>query len=175
MASYFWINGRMNRLEWWAGTLCSTVLCIIVAVAAGYGGDPESMPASLAVIVLGVTAAMMWFNVCITIQRFHDRNKSGLWFFIGLIPVIGSLWILIECGFLRGSSGPNEYGDPAGSLSADALTAEIDGLRRGRSQAMRQVNSAGSMQRAAANTGNPGPGVGRTRGGFGRRGQNALH
>ena len=30
-----------------------------------------------------------------------------------LVPVIGSLWYLIECGFLNGTTGPNTYGpDP---------------------------------------------------------------
>jgi uncharacterized membrane protein YhaH (DUF805 family) len=29
------------------------------------------------------------------------------------LPVIGALWYLIECGFLRGTDGNNDYGpDP---------------------------------------------------------------
>jgi uncharacterized membrane protein YhaH (DUF805 family) len=32
---------------------------------------------------------------------------------IALVPVIGGLWYLIECGFLKGTTGPNNYGpDP---------------------------------------------------------------
>lgn len=32
---------------------------------------------------------------------------------VTLVPVIGSLWFLIECGFLAGTPGPNAYGpDP---------------------------------------------------------------
>jgi uncharacterized membrane protein YhaH (DUF805 family) len=35
------------------------------------------------------------------------------------VPIIGPIWALVECGFLRGTEGPNAYGpDPlAGSLS----------------------------------------------------------
>ena len=37
----------------------------------------------------------------------------GWWVLIGLIPIVGFWWVLIECGFLQGDDGPNEYGpDP---------------------------------------------------------------
>ena len=48
-------------------------------------------------------------------KRWHDRDKSGWWALLNLIPVIGTLWILIECGFLRGTYGGNRFGpDPLG-------------------------------------------------------------
>jgi uncharacterized membrane protein YhaH (DUF805 family) len=29
------------------------------------------------------------------------------------VPIIGAIWLLVECGFLRGTEGPNNYGpDP---------------------------------------------------------------
>jgi uncharacterized membrane protein YhaH (DUF805 family) len=47
------------------------------------------------------------------VKRYHDRNKSGWWILIVFVPVIGGLWYFIECGFLRGTPGPNTYGpDP---------------------------------------------------------------
>ena len=45
------------------------------------------------------------------IKRWHDRNKSGLWVFIHLIPVLGSFWCFIECGCLRGTRGTNRFGE----------------------------------------------------------------
>ncbi|MDF5188663.1 DUF805 domain-containing protein, partial [Vibrio parahaemolyticus] len=30
--------------------------------------------------------------------------------FVASISLICGLWILIECGFLKGTSGPNQYG-----------------------------------------------------------------
>ena len=36
----------------------------------------------------------------------------GWWVLIGLIPIIGALWLLIELGFLKGTDGPNRYGPP---------------------------------------------------------------
>jgi len=31
---------------------------------------------------------------------------------IGLIPIIGGIWLLIELGFLKGTDGPNRFGSP---------------------------------------------------------------
>ena len=48
-------------------------------------------------------------------KRWHDRDKSGWWSLIVLIPGIGGIWMLIELGFLRGTAGPNRFGsDPNG-------------------------------------------------------------
>ena len=46
-------------------------------------------------------------------KRWHDRDKSGWWTLIGLVPFIGAIWLLVECGILEGTRGPNSYGpDP---------------------------------------------------------------
>jgi len=46
-------------------------------------------------------------------KRWHDRNKSGWWSLILLIPIVGPIWMLVELGFLRGTEGTNNYGpDP---------------------------------------------------------------
>ena len=50
--------------------------------------------------------------IIVYIKRFHDRDKSGWWVLIGLIPIIGSIWLLIELGFLKGTPGPNRFGPP---------------------------------------------------------------
>jgi hypothetical protein len=51
-------------------------------------------------------------DVIVYIKRFHDRDKSGWWVLIWLIPIIGAIWLLIELGFLKGTPGPNRFGSP---------------------------------------------------------------
>jgi uncharacterized membrane protein YhaH (DUF805 family) len=48
--------------------------------------------------------------IIVHIKRFHDRDKSGWWVLIGLVPIIGAIWLLIELGFLKGTPGPNRFG-----------------------------------------------------------------
>jgi len=58
---------------------------------------------------------LTWTHLAVFVKRWHDRNKSGWWVLINLIPVIGWFWTLIECGFLEGTVGANTYGpDPKG-------------------------------------------------------------
>lgn len=45
-------------------------------------------------------------------KRFHDRNKSAWWQLVAAIPLIGTLWIFIECGCLAGTPGTNRFGFP---------------------------------------------------------------
>ena len=53
---------------------------------------------------------LAWTHLAVFVKRWHDRDKSGWWVLINLIPVIGWFWTLIECGFLDGTPGPNKYG-----------------------------------------------------------------
>ena len=66
-------------------------------------------------IVLIVPA--IWIDMAITVKRWHDRNKSGWMIFISLIPLIGPMWLLVECGFLDGTRGPNRFGESPKGLA----------------------------------------------------------
>jgi uncharacterized membrane protein YhaH (DUF805 family) len=81
------------------------------------------VPLFLTVIVVGVlvpppyfSAAMVpvllasWPSVAIGAKRCHDRNRSGWYQLIALVPFIGWPWLLIEFCFFRGTDGPNRFG-----------------------------------------------------------------
>lgn len=121
----FGFQGRTNRAKFW---LVAIALLVIEAIVLGIIGgsaamsdDPQQAVASLGpvagivLVILGL--AVTWITIAVGIKRFHDRNKSGVWILIIFVPVIGGLWYLIECGFLRGTPGPNDYGpDPLAAL-----------------------------------------------------------
>jgi len=73
-----------------------------------YGGDRFWFARSPVFDALALVA--VWMKLAVIVKRWHDRDKSGWWVLIVLIPVIGWLWQLIECGFLDGTPGPNKYG-----------------------------------------------------------------
>jgi uncharacterized membrane protein YhaH (DUF805 family) len=56
-------------------------------------------------------------GLAVAVRRLHDVGKSGWWYFIALIPIIGGIWLLILfC--TEGISGSNEYGpDPKENFS----------------------------------------------------------
>ena len=60
-----------------------------------------------------LTLALLYPSSCVSIKRWHDRNKSAWWGVVLLLSIIGILWLLIEPFFFAGTPGANRYGpDP---------------------------------------------------------------
>ena len=56
-------------------------------------------------------------GLAVGIRRLHDVGKSGWFYLIIFIPIIGIIWLLILF-FTEGTQGPNQYGpDPKGNHS----------------------------------------------------------
>ena len=111
---HLWISGRSSRAEWWRVHIFCGVLAVMFEHAmmsqlAPRNGimQPVSMLWPLA------TLALAWVSIAGVVRRFHDRGKSGWWALLYLLPGIGWLWILIECGFLPGKPGVTRAVNPA--------------------------------------------------------------
>ncbi len=64
------------------------------------------------------TLAILIPNIAITVRRLHDIGKSGWWYFIGFIPLIGWL-VMIYFLVQKSQPGDNQYGPhplPAGAV-----------------------------------------------------------
>jgi MFS transporter, MHS family, citrate/tricarballylate:H+ symporter len=59
-------------------------------------------------------------GLVVGVKRCHDLDRSGWFVLIGLIPIIGSIWLLIELGFLRGTVGTNRFGPEPGRIALAA-------------------------------------------------------
>lgn len=57
-----------------------------------------------------VSLLLLWPAIAVSAKRWHDRDKSGWWVLIALVPVIGWLWMLIDNGFRRGTPNANRFG-----------------------------------------------------------------
>jgi len=121
----FGFHGRANRAKFWLVALGIFVVEVIIFAALGgttaMSTDPQQAMANIGpgvgivLFVFGIVA--LWISIAVAVKRYHDRNKSGWWVFIVFVPIIGGIWYLIECGFLRGTPGPNDYGpDPLAAV-----------------------------------------------------------
>jgi uncharacterized membrane protein YhaH (DUF805 family) len=118
----FSFQGRINRAKFWLVHLGIFVVeAIVLSLMGGTAAIISGNYEQIIVVSGGATGAVwtivgvlaFWISLALEVKRWHDRNKSGWWMLIILVPVIGSLWYLIECGFLKGTTGPNTYGpDP---------------------------------------------------------------
>jgi uncharacterized membrane protein YhaH (DUF805 family) len=104
----FSFHGRCNRQQWWIGQLI-ILLPYLAATGMAEAVDASTQAkliATLCLIPLG------WIDLAISAKRYHDLGKSGLRQLLVLVPLIGTLWVVIELGFLRGSLYANRYGYP---------------------------------------------------------------
>ena len=49
-------------------------------------------------------------SLSVQVRRLHDTDKSGWWSLLGIIPLIGSIILLIMCVF-EGTPGTNRFGE----------------------------------------------------------------
>ena len=123
----FSFEGRITRSAYWLkftlpyivifGAL--TALGMMLAGPTDAYGMPMGPPSTAATIVNAITGLFglvaLWPSLAVAAKRWHDRGKSGWWTLIVLVPIVGSIWMLVECGFLRGTDGANRFGaDPLG-------------------------------------------------------------
>ncbi|MDR2731152.1 MAG: DUF805 domain-containing protein [Treponema sp.] len=105
---YTVIEGRARRREFWMFALASFIIGVIFAILAvipilGIIFSIASSLFYLATIVPGFTVG---------VRRLHDRDKSGWFILLMLIPLVGGIILLVWCA-MEGTSGRNKYGpDP---------------------------------------------------------------
>ena len=126
--SYVWFsfNMRINRKVFWLKGFLLLVLvqwafqlvflAINFALAAVL--DPEEIVLIISAVILGVpyVVFVIWADLAVNVKRCHDRDRSGWFLLIALIPIVGWIWLIVDLWFLKGTSGENRFG-------ADPLTA----------------------------------------------------
>ena len=103
-SNYVKFSGRAVRSEYWYWVLF-TVLGTIVA--------------GIIDVVLGISVMSGLFglatilpSLAVAVRRLHDLDRTGWWIFIGRIPLIG--WIILIIWYCsRGTAGPNRFGPNA--------------------------------------------------------------
>ena len=103
---WFSFEGRIGRSTFWLKYFLPWLgLNIVAAVIDAITGVP--------VVALVVGLVGIWVGIAAGAKRCHDRDRSGWFQAIALIPIIGAIWLLVELGFLKGSEGENRFGpDP---------------------------------------------------------------
>ena len=96
---------RARRSEYWYFALLNWAVSAVLTAFTRY--TDSSFP-SLLLSLWNIGVLLPGLGVCW--RRLHDTGRSGAWFFLNLIPVVGQIVLLI---WLCGDSQPgwNRYGD----------------------------------------------------------------
>lgn len=101
----FMYQGRASRSAyWWYALFAFIVYCVADGIFLGAIGHG----AGLALYFL-FAIAMLIVSLPLAVRRLHDTDRSGFWLFIGLIPIVGSIVILVFT-LMAGTRGPNRFG-----------------------------------------------------------------
>ncbi len=124
---FFSYSGRIGRMPYWLGTLVIAVIQYFVGMwlinlampgVMELVADNPKLTLEVfqeimlrTVVPVGIVSLIfMWPTYAIYTKRWHDRGKSGWWSLILFVPLIGGIWMLVECGFLAGTEGTNNFG-----------------------------------------------------------------
>lgn len=94
-------SGRSRRSEFWWFTLFSAVLSLVLGIVDRAIGSS----------ILGyvVSLALLLPTIAVTVRRLHDTGRSGLWYLIVLIPVVGAIILIVWCA-KDSEPEPNRFG-----------------------------------------------------------------
>ena len=151
LLNYVSFHGRTNRMRYWRLILAFWGVMIVFGLASSFVMSNDVLVGILALVMLPVFLGLSVALVANVVRRLHDRNKSAWWalLFMGvpvllllpselargtgavgaqaagallaLVSLPFSIWGFVELGCLRGTTGPNKYGDdPIGPIADPA-------------------------------------------------------
>ncbi|MDR1614023.1 MAG: DUF805 domain-containing protein [Campylobacteraceae bacterium] len=104
---YFDFNGRARRKAFWFFVLINFIVNIILSAI-------DSIIfvniIGFALLSLVYTLAILLPSIGLAVRRLHDIGKSGWWYLINLIPIIGFIWFIILAA-TDSQPGSNQYGE----------------------------------------------------------------
>ena len=109
-----WLDprGRIGRRTFWLqGVLVMCGMAVLLRALLDIARLPQEQ------VDEWVSLLLAWPALAISAKRWHDRDRSGWWVLVLLLPVVGVLWLLADNGFVRGSPGRNRFGEPPADLS----------------------------------------------------------
>ena len=93
LKKYIVFSGRARRKEYWYFVLFNTIIGFVLGIIEGLAGIAPGTEYSVLAILYSL--AVLLPGIGVSIRRLHDTGRSGWWLFIALIPLIGSIILLI--------------------------------------------------------------------------------
>ena len=107
LKKYAVFSGRAHRQEYWMFVLINTAVALALTFV-------DSQIGLMSKSGYGVLSGVYYLAIfvpalAVAIRRLHDTDRSGMWYLIALVPVIGPIALLVFC-VQDGNAGMNQYG-----------------------------------------------------------------
>jgi uncharacterized membrane protein YhaH (DUF805 family) len=100
LTQYVGFTGRARRSEYWYFALFGILVSIVLSFL--------QLATNTSWITTIVGLALFLPSLAVSVRRLHDTGRSGWWILIGLIPVIGTIVLIVF--YVQDSQGDNQYG-----------------------------------------------------------------
>ena len=109
LKKYAEFGGRARRKEYWMFALFNIVFFIVAIILDNVLGT------TIGVLPYGVfyflyALAVLLPGLAVGVRRLHDVGKSGWMMLIGLIPLVGAIWLLV-LACTDSQAGTNKWGE----------------------------------------------------------------
>ena len=99
--NYVNFDGRASRPMYWWWVLFAILASIVGNILDAIIG------AQIFSILIGL--ALFLPGLAVAVRRLHDTDRSGWWILIGLVPLIGFIWLIVlYC--IDSTPGTNRFG-----------------------------------------------------------------
>ena len=116
-SKYATFSGRARRSEYWYFFLFCFIVNLVLTALVNAAEGLAFLSTLWSLVTLVPTWAVSW-------RRMHDIGKSGAWFLINLIPLVGQIiWIVMAAK--DSQPGDNAYGPNPKGVSGAAYTAPV--------------------------------------------------
>ena len=110
-SQYVGFTGRARRSEFWYWTLFQIIVGIVASIL-----DRAVFDRNNAAFSVLVGLGLLLPSLAVAVRRLHDSGRTGWWLLIGLIPVIGTIILIVF--YVQDSQGDNKYGPSPKSVTA---------------------------------------------------------
>ena len=106
-------HGRARRSEYWYFFLFTAIIGVVGGILDAIFRTRSGMYGGTGPIQGILQLALLIPTLAVGARRLHDTGRSGWWYLIGLVPLVGII-ILIVFLASEGNPGQNAYGSPPG-------------------------------------------------------------
>jgi uncharacterized membrane protein YhaH (DUF805 family) len=118
LEKYAVFSGRARRSEYWYFVLFNAIFGIGWGIMAGFfGALGGANHLTIEILAQLFTLVTLLPAIAVAVRRLHDTGRSGWWCLLQLVPVVGTIVVLV---FLveDGQPGENLYGPNPKTLFA---------------------------------------------------------
>ena len=110
LKNYAGFSGRARRKEYWTFVLFNVIFSIVALIL-------DYLVGTVVLFLALYALAVLIPGIAVLVRRLHDVGKSGWWYFISFVPIIGGIWLLVLL-FTDSSPGENQYGPNPKEIAA---------------------------------------------------------